>query len=65
MRDLVAFNAEMMGDVMYFHQVIKQPNAWEFVKAIVKEVEAHIRDNHWELDKQSEILPGMDVLLSI
>ena len=50
---------------MNFHQVIKQPDAREFVKAIVKEVEAHTRDNHWELVKQCEVPLGMDVLPSI
>ena len=31
----------------------------------MKEVEAHVKDNHWELVKQSEVPPGMDVLPSI
>ena len=31
----------------------------------MKEVEAHIKDNHWELVKWSEVPPGMDVLPSI
>ena len=35
--------------------------AWEFLKAVMKEVEAHIKDNHQELIKQSEVLLGMDV----
>ena len=65
MRNPVAFHAELMGDIMYFHQAIRQPDAQEFVKAVVKEVEAHVKDNHWELVKQSEVPPGMDVLPSI
>ena len=65
MRDLAAFYAEMMGDVMYFHQAIKQPDAGEFVKAVMNEVETHIKDEHWKLVKQSEVLQGMDLLLSI
>ncbi len=31
MRNPIAFHAEMMGDVMYLQQVLKQPNAKEFV----------------------------------
>ena len=65
MRDPVAFHAEMMEDIMYFHQVIKQSDAREFVKAVMKEVEVHIKDNHWKLVKHSEVSPGMDVLPSI
>ena len=49
--DPVALHAEMMGDIIYFHQAIKQPDAREFVKAIMKEVEVHIMDNYWELVK--------------
>ena len=51
MRDPVAFHAVMMGNIMYFHQAIKQPDAQESIKAIMKEVEAHVKDNHWELVK--------------
>ena len=36
MRDPIAFHAEMMGDIMYYHQAIQQDDASEFVKAIVK-----------------------------
>ena len=62
MRDLVAFHAEMLGDIMYFHQAIKQPDAQEFIKAIVKEVEAHMKDTYWKHVKQSKVLPGTGVL---
>ena len=48
----------MMGDIMYFYQVIMQSDTQEFVNAIIKEVEAHIRDEHWKLVKQSKELPG-------
>ena len=64
-RDPVAFHGEMMEDIMYFHQVIKQPDAQEFLKAVMKEDEAHIRDNHWKLVKQSKGPPGTDVFSSI
>ena len=47
MQDSIAFHAEMMGDFMYFHQAIKQPDTQEIAKAIVKEVEVHIKDEHW------------------
>jgi hypothetical protein len=33
MRNPIAFHAEMMGDIMYFQQALKQPNAKEFFQA--------------------------------
>ena len=65
MRDPIAFHLEMMGDIIYLHQVLKQPDTWEFVKAIMKEVETHIKDNHWKLVKQFKVPPDTDVLPSI
>lgn len=32
----IAFLAEMMGDIMHKHQAIRQPNAAEFFKAVIK-----------------------------
>ena len=52
----------MMGDIMYFHQAIRQPDAGDFVKAVVKEVEGHVRDKHWVLVKREEVPPDTDVL---
>ena len=34
-----------MGDIMYFHQAIKQPDASSFVQAVVKEVGGHVTIN--------------------
>jgi hypothetical protein len=65
MRNPIAFHAEMMGDIMYFHQAMRQPDAPEFVKAVIKEVEVHIKDKHWVLVKRDEVPPDIDVLLAI
>ena len=46
MRHPIAFHAEMMGDIMYFHQAMRQKDAGEFVKAVVKEVNGHIKQKH-------------------
>jgi hypothetical protein len=45
----IAFLAEMMGDVMYLHQALRQPDAREFVEAVIKEVNSHINKDHWKL----------------
>jgi hypothetical protein len=55
MRNPNAFHAEMMGDIMYFQQALKQPNAKEFVQAVIKEVNGHMDSNNWTLWKQSRV----------
>ena len=39
MRNPSVIHAEIMGDIIYFYEAIKQPDAQEFVKAIVNEFE--------------------------
>ena len=46
MRHSIAFHAEMMGDIMYYHQAMQQDDADEFVGAIVKEVNGHAENNN-------------------
>jgi hypothetical protein len=62
MRNPIVFHAEMMGDIMYFHQAIKQPDTGEFAKAVMKEVEAHVKNDHWVLVKREEAPPDTDIL---
>jgi hypothetical protein len=38
MRNPIAFHAEMMGNIMYYHQALQQPDAKQFANAVVKEV---------------------------
>jgi hypothetical protein len=49
MRNPIAFHAEMMGDIMYLNQALRQPDAKEFVTAVVKEVNGHVENKNWEL----------------
>ena len=65
MENPMAFHAEMMGDIMYYHQAIKQPDAQEFVKAVVNEVEAHVRNKHWELVRRDQVPSDTDILPAI
>ncbi len=53
MRNPNAFYAEIMGDIMYLQQALKQPNAKEFFQAVIKEVNRHVDSNNWTLQKQS------------
>ena len=65
MRHPIAFHAEMIGDVMYYHQSMKQDYAEEFCKAVEKEVSGHIENGHWELVHKSEIPNGQETIPSV
>jgi len=36
------FHAEMMGDIMFLQQGLRQHDAKEFVQAVVKEINGHV-----------------------
>ncbi len=55
----------MMGNIMYLHQALQQPDAREFVKAIIKEVNGHIDNNHWKLIPRTEVPEGIEVIPSV
>ena len=61
----IAIHAEMMGDIMYYHQAFQQPNAKQFADAVVKEVNGHMDNKHWELVKQEEAPEGAQVVPSV
>jgi hypothetical protein len=42
MRIPVTFNAEMIGDIMYLQQALRQPDTKEFIQAVIKEVNRHL-----------------------
>jgi hypothetical protein len=65
MRHPIAFHAEMMGDIMYFHQAMQQPDAGEFVKAVIKEINGHIEHKRWKLIKRTEVPEDVDVIPSV
>ncbi len=49
MRNPITFHAKMMGDIMYYHKVLKQPDTSQFVDAIIKETNGHVDNRHWRL----------------
>ena len=65
MEDPIAFLASSSADTMYFHQAMKEPDAQQFRKAIVKEINAHIDGNHWELVPRSEVPEGARILPAV
>ncbi len=62
MRNPIAFHAEMMGDIMYLQQALKQPDAKEFVQAVIKEVNGHVDSNNWMLQKQSNVPEDVQIV---
>jgi hypothetical protein len=51
MRNPIVFHAEMMGDIMYLQQALKQPNTKKCVQAVIKKVNRHVDYNNWMLQK--------------
>ena len=62
MRHPIAFHAEMMGDIMYLQQALRQPDASHFVDVVISEVNGHVRNKNWALIKRSEVPEDADVV---
>ncbi len=62
MRNPIAFHAEMMGDIMYLQQALKQPDVQEFVQTFIKEVNGHVDSNNWMLRKQSKVPEDIQIV---
>jgi hypothetical protein len=65
MRHPIAFLTEMIGDIMYLHQALHQPDAREFVEAVIKEVNGHIDKDHWKLIPRTKVPEGTEVVPSV
>ena len=65
MRHPIDFHAEMMDNIMQYHQSMNQCDVDQFVKAIVKEVNGHIENEHWNLVKRSDVPKDQDVIPSV
>lgn len=50
---------------MHMHQAIQQPDAAEFIKAMIKEINPHIEKKHWVLIKRSEVPENADVITAV
>jgi hypothetical protein len=65
MRNPIAFHDELMGDIMYYHQALKQPDASQFVDAIIKEINGHVDNKHWRLAKQDTVPEDVQIVPSV
>ncbi len=64
-RNPIAIHAEMMGDILYLQQVLRQPDAKEFVQAVIKEVNGHVDCNNWTLKKRSKVPEDVQIVPSV
>jgi hypothetical protein len=50
---------------MYLHQALRQPDAREFVEAVIKEVNGHNNNEHWKLIPCTEVPEGSEAVPSV
>jgi hypothetical protein len=65
MQNPIAFHAEMMGDILYLQQALRQHDAKEFVQAVVKEVNGHVDCKNWSLKKRSKVPGDVQIVPSV
>ena len=65
MRNPIAFHAEMMGDIMYLQQALKQHDAKLFVEAVVKEINGHVENRNWDLVHRDTVPKDAQVVPSV
>jgi hypothetical protein len=65
MRNPIAFHAEMMSDILYLQQVLRQHDAKEFVQAVVKEVNGHVDCKNWSLKERSKVPEDVQIVPSV
>ena len=47
--------SEVIGDTMYLHQALVQPDRHEFIKAMVREINTHQEQKHWAVTPVEEV----------
>ena len=58
----ISFAAIKNTDTFYYHQAMKAPDTNKFQKVVIKEVNAHVKINHWELIPREQVQKGEQVL---
>jgi hypothetical protein len=61
----IVFVSHANKDTMYFHEAMQAPDADEFIKAVVKEVNDHIERKHWELIPREQVPEGEKILPAV
>ena len=62
----MAFLASKEDNETYtFREMLKQPDAHEFIKSMMKEADDHEQQNHWEVIPRSQLPANQKPILSI
>jgi hypothetical protein len=64
MRHPIAFLSEMLGNVMHLHRALRQPDSRQFVDLVIKEINGHVDQKHWEVTPRADVPKDTDVLPS-
>jgi crotonobetainyl-CoA:carnitine CoA-transferase CaiB-like acyl-CoA transferase len=64
-KEVFALAASKDPDTMYYHEAMREPDREEFKGAMKKEVEAHTKNEVWELVKKSVVPTGHKIMPSV
>ena len=62
---LMAFKATSDPDTMYHHEAMKEPDAAEFTKAMVKEVEDQMANGNFSIVRTKDVPKGKVILPAV
>lgn len=62
---IYALAASTDPDVLYLHQALRAPDRKEFIAAMKKEVDAHVKNNNWKVVNRSSVPKGRKVVPSV
>ncbi len=63
--EVFALAASKDPDTMYYHKAMREPDREEFKGAMKKDVEAHTKNEVWELIKKSAVPNGHKIMPSV
>ena len=61
----MVFLDDMQEDTMYFHKAMAQGKSDGFVEAVVKEVNGHVDNAHWNVVPINSVTEYTDILTSV
>jgi hypothetical protein len=64
-KEVFALAASKDPDTMYYHEAMREPDREQFKEAMKKEVEAHTKNQVWELIKKSTVPKGHKIMPSV
>ena len=61
----VAYANKDIGNIIYYHEAVNQPDTIEFAKAIIKEINGHVDNDDWELVHKNTVPEGVNLVPSV